>query len=338
MPPAVEVSHLTKTFFANSKETIALENISLKVLSGEIFGIIGPSGAGKSTLLRCMSTLEPEFLGNISLQGEILDFKNKANIRKIRTQLGMIFQHFLLLESRNVLENILLPLELGRIPLKEMEKKGEELLSLVGLEKKRHCYPASLSGGEKQRVAIARALATSPQILFCDEATSSLDPKTTQEILDLLKNLNQIKKISIVLITHEMDVVRRICDQVAVISEGKILEQGSVLNVFTNPKKALTKQLVQTTTHELDLSYLKNLGADSLLLKLHFKGESAQKPLLSQLISELRLEINILSGWIDTIQSTAIGCLTITLKGTDVQKKQAFDFLQKNNVTYEVLS
>ncbi len=335
---SIEVSGLTKKFFGGPKSVIALENISLNILSGEVFGIIGPSGAGKSTLLRCMSTLESDFSGVVAFQGETLDFQNKAQIRNARTFLGMIFQHFLLLESRNVLENILLPLEFAKVPSKAMQKKGEELLALVDLEKKRHCYPAALSGGEKQRVAIARALATSPQVLFCDEATSSLDPKTTLEILDLLKKLNQTKKITIVLITHEMDVVRRVCDRVAVINEGKILEQGKVLDVFAAPKQDLTKKLVQTTPHELDIPSLTDLDVDSLILRLHFKGASAQKPLLSQLISELKLEINILSGWIDTIQSTSIGSLTITLKGTDSQKKQAFDFLKNNNVSYEVLS
>jgi D-methionine transport system ATP-binding protein len=338
MPFAVEVVNLTKKFFVGSKSVIALEDISLNISSGEIFGIIGPSGAGKSTLLRCMSTLESEFSGTISFQGDAFDFKNKTQIKKARARLGMIFQHFLLLESRNVFENILLPLEFAKVPLKEMEKKAEELLSLVGLEKKRHCYPASLSGGEKQRVAIARALATSPQVLFCDEATSSLDPKTTLEILDLLKKLNKAKGITIILITHEMDVVRRICDRVAVIDEGKILEEGNVLDLFTTPKEALTKKLVQTSSHELDISSLTDLDSESIILRLHFKGASAQKPLLSQLISQLHLEVNILSGWIDNIQSTSIGCLTITLKGTDVQKKKAFDFLKENNVSYEVLS
>lgn len=335
---AIEIEGLSKEFVRKSRKSMALDSVSLQIADGEIFGIIGASGAGKSTLLKCMSTLEPHFSGKVKVQGKDLKSLTKESMRDLRKEIGMIFQHFLLLESKTVLENILLPLEFSKASELEKEEKGNELLALTGLTLKKDAYPASLSGGEKQRVAIARALATSPQILFCDEATSALDPKTTQEILDLLKKLNQMKGLTVILITHEMDVVRKICHKVAVIDQGKIIEEGPVLEIFTSPKSHLTKSLVQTTSHELNLTHLEGLDSNSLLLTLHFKGDSAQKPILSQLISTLHLEVNILSGWIDMIGGTCLGSLTITLKGTPLQQEEAFKFFETNHVTYEVLS
>ncbi len=337
MSLAVEVQSLSKIFLQDARPIKTLDNISLSVESGAIFGIIGLSGAGKTTLLRCISTLDPSFSGTILIEGKKVDFQNTVSIQEIRKQIGMIFQHFLLLESRNVLENVYLPLELAKVPLEEREKKALDLLQLVGLDHKSQCYPSNLSGGEKQRVAIARALITSPRILFCDEITSSLDPKTTQEILHLLKNLHEEKRLTIILITHEMDVVRKICHKVAVLDQGKIIEQGSVVDIFSNPEKKLTKQLVQASPHELTHLLLQDLASHSLLVRLHFKGESAKEPILSKLISSLAIEINILSGWIDMIHSVPIGSLTITMQGSTEQKKEAFEFLAKHNVHYEVL-
>jgi D-methionine transport system ATP-binding protein len=323
--------HLVKEIGDNK----VLNDISLEISKGEIFGIIGKSGAGKSTLLKCLSSLEYITCGAIELFGEPLFLEDKKSLKGFRKKLGMIFQNFQLLSSRTVEENISLPLELEKVNKKEIQKRVEELLSLVGLTKRKAAYPSSLSGGEKQRVAIARALASRPDILFCDEATSSLDPKTTKEILELLCTLNKELSLTIVLVTHEMEVIRRICTHIAVIDAGKIVEQGPSLQVLSTPQHEITKSLLQNSTHELNLSVLQEKFPDQLFLTLHFEGESSETPLLSKLISEVDVEVNILSGWIDAVNNTSLGSLTVAIKGS---YEEALAFLQVNKVSYEVLS
>lgn len=310
----------------------ALEGVSLEVKKGDVLGIIGSSGAGKSTLLRCLSSLESEFEGEVSFYGKPFSFGNKKSLREERRRLGMIFQHFHLLQSRTVEGNVSLPLELNGIEGKERVK---ELLALVGLQGKEKCYISKLSGGEKQRVAIARALAQEPEVLFCDEATSSLDPKTTGEILDLLQKLNRELGLTLVLITHEMEVVRRICNTVAVMSHGRVVEYGTALEVFSSPKDEVTRGLMQNSTHKLDLGPLREKEPEALFLTLHFKGETAQSPILSSMIKELGIEVNILAGWLDRIDSVSIGSLTIGVKGE--QKSKVCSFLENRGVSYEVL-
>ncbi len=310
----------------------ALEGVSLEVKKGDILGVIGSSGAGKSTLLRCLSSLESEFEGEVNFYGKPFSFLDKKALRGERRRLGMIFQHFHLLQSRNVEENVSLPLELNG---EEGKERVKELLSLVGLQGKEKCFISKLSGGEKQRVAIARALAQNPEVLFCDEATSSLDPKTTGEILDLLQKLNKDLGLTLVLITHEMDVVRRICNKVAVMSLGRVVECGTSLEVFSSPKDEVTKGLMQNSTHRLDLGPLREKEPEALFLTLHFKGEAAKSPILSSMIKGLKIEVNILAGWIDQIDGISIGSLTIGVKGQE--RTKVFSFLEEHEVSYEVL-
>ncbi len=329
----LEAFNVHKEFPDGKKTFKALTDINLQIERGDIFGIIGSSGAGKSTLLRCLSSLETPSCGKIECQGKPLFLVDKR-------KLGMIFQNFLLLNSKTALENVCLPLEFAKIEKKEREKKGRGLLSLVGLKNKEKAYPSTLSGGEKQRVAIARALANNPEILFCDEPTSALDPAIKEEILDLLYSLSKKLEITLVLITHEMNVIRKICNKVAVMDKGKIIEKGTSWEVFSAPKDLITQTLLQNSSHELDLTSLKkeaNENGESILfVKLHFKGAAAQKPILSHLISKLQIEVNILLGWIDNFSGVPLGSLTVGLKGE--QTKEALAFLENAGVTYEVLS
>jgi len=240
----IELKNVTKHFYQKNREVVALSEVSLLVPEGKIFGVIGASGAGKSTLIRCVNLLERPTSGAVIVDGKSLMDLSSTALAKERRHIGMIFQHFNLLSSRTVSENVAFPLELEGRSKQQINERVLELLTLVGLEDKAQDYPASLSGGQKQRVAIARTLATSPKVLLCDEATSALDPATTKSILVLLKDINQRLNITILLITHEMRVVKSICDEVAVISLGKLIEQGTVEEVFTRPKHELTKEFI----------------------------------------------------------------------------------------------
>lgn len=244
----IELKNITKKFVQKKRETIALSGVSLFVPKGKIFGVIGSSGAGKSTLIRCVNLLERPSSGEVIIDGVNLQNLSPAQLAKERRHIGMIFQHFNLLSSKTVFENIAFPLQLDHTPKDQIRKRVAELLTLIGLEEKSNDYPANLSGGQKQRVAIARTLATNPKVLLCDEATSALDPATTSSILALLKDINERLGITILLITHEMNVVKRICDEVAVISEGKLIEQGTVAAVFSDPKMDVTKDFITAST------------------------------------------------------------------------------------------
>jgi D-methionine transport system ATP-binding protein len=262
-------------------------------------------------------------------KGRPFSFEDKKALKRERKKLAMIFQHFHLLKSRNVKDNILLPLEL------EGEKVNvDQIIEQVGLKDKENFFIENLSGGEKQRVAIARALAMQPEVLFCDEATSSLDPKSTEEILSLLRDLNKNLGLTIILITHEMDVVRKICHKVAVMSKGQIIEMGSTVEIFSNPKQALTKELVQKSPHE-DLQALKEKEKDSIFITLHFKGDRTGSPLISWMIQELKIEVNIVGGWMDRIEGVLVGSLTIAIKGA--MSPSVFAFLDRHDMQYEVL-
>ena len=306
-----------------------LHGISLDVQKGEIFGIIGSSGAGKSTLLRCLSSLEEDFKGEVLFDGSPFSFKDAKKLREQRKRMGMIFQHFHLLKSRTVRENVLLPLE-----IEGKKEDVDEILSKVGLKGKENFSIERLSGGEKQRVAIARALVMQPKILFCDEATSSLDPKSTEEILQLLQHLNKTLGLTLVLITHEMDVVRKICHKVAVMSEGKVIEFGSTVELFSDPKEPLTKSLVQKSSHE-DVTALKEKDSEALLIRLHFTGDRTSSPLISWMIQQLNVEVNIVGGWMDRIEGVLVGSLTIAIDQKHSSK--VFDFLKQHAMRYEVL-
>ncbi|MES2273503.1 MAG: ATP-binding cassette domain-containing protein [Chlamydiota bacterium] len=333
----IEVSALSKTYGQGGKVVTALEGIDLTVEKGDIYGIIGLSGAGKSTLIRCLARLINPTSGTIFFDGEDIAHETGQNLRKFRKKTGMIFQHFNLLSSRTSAGNIGYPLEVANIPVKEQESRVDELLALVGLSSKKQVYPCNLSGGQKQRVGIARALANHPEILFCDEATASLDPKTTKEILDLLKAINKNLKVTIVLITHDMEVVKRICNKVAVIDQGKIVEKGLVADVFADPKNPMTKHFIQSSSHEIPLEFFKPPSPTRKLLRLRFKGQAAGEPLISQIVKNYHVEANILLGWIDRLQTTTIGTLIIELTGTPDSIAGALKFLNEKTVHSEVL-
>lgn len=333
----IEIKNLFKTYQSGKKEICALEDVTLTIEQEDIYGIIGLSGAGKSTLIRCLASLAKPTSGRISFDGLDLNIMNKSTLRDFRLQIGMIFQHFNLLSSRTVAGNIAFPLEIARRTKEKQEARIGELLKLVGLTEKKHSYPASLSGGEKQRVGIARALANQPQVLLCDEATSALDPKTTKEILYLLKEINQRLRVTIILITHEMEVIKQICNKVAVIENGKIIEKGLVTEVFANPQQPTTKEFLQKSSHEIPSEFLKEASPNRKLLRLQFKGEVCSEPIISEIVRKYDVDANILLGWIDRLQNLTIGNLVIELIGTPESISQTLQFLKEKLVSYEVI-
>ena len=333
MNPIIQVVGLSKTY----RQTPALQDIGLVVEKGDIYGIIGLSGAGKSTLIRCLARLVRPTRGKILFRGTDIADKDGKELRDFRKQMGMIFQHFNLLSSRTAAENIAYPLEIANVPKPEIERRVDELLQMVSLSSKKGAYPSQLSGGEKQRIGIARALASHPQVLFCDEATSALDPRTTKEILELLKTVNKKLGVTIVLITHDMEVIKRICNRVAVIDQGKIVEEGPVAEVFADPEHPITKHFIQSTSHEIPIEFFKPPSPNRKLLRLRFKGKAAGEPLISLIVKKFQVEANILLGWIDKLQTTVIGTLIIELAGTPDGIAATLSFLTENAVHYEVL-
>ncbi|MDR3624485.1 MAG: ATP-binding cassette domain-containing protein [Chlamydiales bacterium] len=313
----------------------ALKDINLQVDDKDIYGIIGLSGAGKSTLIRCLTQLEKPTSGKILIDN--IDFTGLTNqeLRQHKKKIGMIFQHFNLLSSRTVAENVAYPLEISHTPKPKQYSRVQELLKLVNLSDKGHMYPSELSGGEKQRVGIARALALSPSLLLCDEATSALDPKSTHQILDLLKSLNTKLGLTILLITHEMDVIKTICNKVAVLHKGSIVEQGSVIDVFANPKHSITKSFLEQRSHVLPQALYHANNPSKRLLKLYFKGENAGKPIISKLIKNHPVDVNILLGSLDCLQNTIIGTLTIEISGKKEDIETSLSFLNDNHVAFE---
>ena len=340
----IKLNNITKIFTLSDKKLTALDNVSLHVPKGQICGVIGASGAGKSTLIRCVNLLERPTHGAVVIDDVDLTQLSDAELVKTRRQIGMIFQHFNLLTSRTVFENVALPLELENKSKAEIHEKTTALLALVGLSDKHNVYPANLSGGQKQRVAIARALASDPKVLLCDEATSALDPATTQSILKLLKEINRTLGITILLITHEMEVVKRICDQVAVIDKGRLIEQGTVSEIFSNPKTELAQEFISSTFHiTLPEEYLENLSdtpkhAKSYpIIKFEFTGRSVDAPLLSQASKKFGVELSILTSQIDYAGGVKFGFTIAEVEGDEDAITQAKVYLMENNVRVEVL-
>ena len=340
----IKLNNITKIFTLPDKKLTALDNVSLHVPKGQICGVIGASGAGKSTLIRCVNLLERPTHGAVVIDNVDLTQLSNAELVKTRRQIGMIFQHFNLLTSRTVFENVALPLELENKSKAEIQEKTTALLALVGLSDKHNVYPANLSGGQKQRVAIARALASDPKVLLCDEATSALDPATTQSILKLLKEINRTLGITILLITHEMEVVKRICDQVAVIDKGRLIEQGTVSEIFSNPKTELAQEFISSTFHiTLPEEYLENLSdtpkhAKSYpIIKFEFTGRSVDAPLLSQASKKFGVELSILTSQIDYAGGVKFGFTIAEVEGDEDAITQAKVYLMENNVRVEVL-
>ncbi|WP_346354816.1 methionine ABC transporter ATP-binding protein [Azotosporobacter soli] len=340
----ITVSNVSKSYHEGAATITALRDIHLQIKPGEIFGIIGQSGAGKSTLLRCLNLLERPDQGSVNIGGTELTTLSAGELRQARKQIGMIFQHFNLLSSRTVEENIAFPLEVSGWTPAEIRREVDRLLPLVGLEDRRTHYPAQLSGGQKQRVGIARALATSPKVLLCDEATSALDPETTHSILGLLKEINQTLGLTIVLITHEMSVVKEICHRVAVMSDGRIVESESVLSIFSAPTHPVTQRFVKSVT-SLDLpDFLTHLPISdtaspdsSLLVRLTFIGDNAKQPVLSRLIRRLDLDATILQGTLDSLQGTPFGHLLVELRASESVLESAVSELEKHQVNVEVI-
>ncbi|HHV72245.1 MAG TPA: methionine ABC transporter ATP-binding protein [Clostridia bacterium] len=335
----IKIENLTKIYtHPQTKEKIvALQNVNLEIKSGEIFGIIGPSGAGKSTFIRCLNLLEKPTSGSVWIDGEDITKLSGQQLREKRKQIGMIFQHFNLMSSRTVWQNVAYPMEIAGVDKKTIAQRVEELLELVGLNDKAQVYPAQLSGGQKQRVGIARALANNPKLLLCDEATSALDPQTTKSILQLLLEINRKLKITIILITHEMAVIREICDRVAVINESNIVEINSVLSVFTSPQANITKEFAANGGENFPIETVK-LKPGERLYKLSFVGESAEKPIISSAIKKLGIEVNILYANIDRLKDIPFGTLIITVGGSPQQIEQTEQFFTQQGLKMEVLA
>ena len=340
----IELRNVEKTYHTASGDIHALKRTSLTIEQGEIFGIIGLSGAGKSTLIRCINMLEQPTAGQVFVDGEELTAMTETQLRKARQNIGMIFQHFNLLASRTVYDNIAFPLEIQGLSKDEIRKRVEPLLDLVQLRERADHYPSQLSGGQKQRVGIARALASNPKVLLCDEATSALDPQTTKSILNLLRNINQRLNLTIVMITHQMEVVKEICDRVAVIEEGSIIEEGNMVEVFTNPQSPTTKDFVKSVNKlELPEAFKdtpvqdKYFEGSSMVVRLSFFGGNADKPVVSGMIRECGVDANILSGNLDQLKDRIYGNLLIVIEGSGDALENAEAYLRAQNLQVEVL-
>lgn len=341
----ISLKDVSVTFTQPNKETVqAVKNVSLEVDKGDVYGIVGYSGAGKSTLVRVINLLQRPTSGSVVVnQTELTALPAKA-LREKRKTIGMIFQHFNLMDSRNVFDNVDFSLKYAGISKQERRQKVTELLSLIGLEEKARSFPSQLSGGQKQRVAIARALANDPEILLCDEATSALDPKTTLQILALLKKLNRKLGLTIVIITHEMQVVKEICNKVAVMENGEIIEQGKSVQIFSQPAKPLTKDFIRTATHIdqaletiLGSAKFSSLAANEWLVELSYVGDQTNEPLIAQLFSRYQVTTNILYGNVEILQDVPIGSLIVSLSGEYGQRKRALDFLADQGVYTNII-
>lgn len=338
----IKLTDVKKSFNVKRQTIHAVDGVSLTVDKGDIYGIVGYSGAGKSTLVRLLNGLELATSGSVVVDGQNIGTLKNKELRDFRKNVGMIFQHFNLLWSRTVLENIELPMELAGIPKEKRQQKAQELLALVNLEGRGDAYPAQLSGGQKQRVGIARALANDPKILLCDEATSALDPQTTDEVLDLLLAINQKLNLTIVLITHEMNVIRKICNKVAVMELGKIVEEGEVSKVFRNPQQAVTKRFVQQDLQpsEEPKEVLQEFIAENpngLLATLVFKADNANEPVISQAIRQFDVDINVVYGNIRQSKEDSFGSLTVLITGAEDAIDKTMAFFSAQQVGVEVL-
>ena len=341
----IELKNLTKVF--DSGGVKAIDEVNLCVPEGTIYGVIGSSGAGKSTLIRCVNLLERPTSGQVLVAGQDLTSLGEKALRQARHNIGMIFQHFNLLSSRTVYDNVALPLELAGASRQEIDQAVQPLLELTGLAAKKDSYPAQLSGGQKQRVAIARALASKPQVLLCDEATSALDPQTTRAILTLLKDINRRLKITILIITHEMDVVKSICDRVAIMSHGKIIEENDVEQFFLNPRTELAKEFVRSAIHEKPVAEIEarfqaepSAGARPVV-RLTFVGQGVVQPLITRAARQFNTDFNILQADIETVNEKAMGFLMVEIMGEPEAIEQSLQFLRgspdvRNSSTVQV--
>ena len=339
----ITLENITKTY-DGSATVHALKGINLTIEDGEIFGIIGKSGAGKSTLVRCINLLERPTSGRVIIDDKDMTALSDSQLRAERKNIGMIFQHFNLLSSRTVFDNIAFPLELVNTPKEVIRKKVDDLLELVGLTDRQHNYPSQLSGGQKQRVGIARALASDPKILLCDEATSALDPQTTKSILELLQDINKRLHITIVIITHEMAVIKEICNRVAVIEGGVIKEEGRVVDVFTNPQSQTMKDFVKSVINMQLPAGIAKMGITdqpapdrNVLVRLRFKGSATNDPLVAAIVQKFNTYVSILYGNIDYIQDEPFGYLIIVIMGDMETQAKALAYIKGLPIESEVL-
>lgn len=339
----IKLINITKLYNSAVSPIYALRDINLTINPGEIFGIIGQSGAGKSTLLRCINLLERPSFGQVRIDDQELTTLNTSALRVVRRQMGMIFQQFNLLTAKTVYENIALPLKFAHDSPSQIDSAITPLLELTGLSDKQQAYPGQLSGGQKQRVAIARALASRPKILLCDEATSALDPQTTQSILQLLKDINQRFSITIVLISHQVDVIKSICDRVALLDQGSIIEVADIVSFFTAPKTKLAKKFVNVSLkHELPpllqnrLCRQKKPGYHAVL-RILFHGQAAEEPLIAHVMREMGIHLNILQANIECLKDTILGIMVVEVMGDQTTLPQGIDYLTNKGLHIEII-
>ena len=357
MDSLIKIRNLVKKYkLNNGQELLAVNNVNLDIEQGDIYGIMGLSGAGKSTLIRLLNRLEEPTSGEIFVKHEVIDKKGKKSLgyedknilnfnvrmlREYRKKTGMIFQHFNLLNSRNIARNVAFPLEIARWKKRDINKRVDELLEIVGLSDKKLNYPEQLSGGQKQRVAIARALANNPQLLLSDEATSALDPRTTNSILELLKDINQKFGITIILITHQMEVIKKICNKAAIMSDGEIIEKGETREIFLNPKTELAKEFVQNISHEefRTEEEIKNREENTgkLRLRLKYNEEQVNESYITQIIRKYDVEVNILGGFVDKVGDIIVGNLLIEISANEEKAKDIIEWLKENKIDSEVV-
>ena len=334
----IEVKNVRKEYIQGGNVFEALKGISVQINEGEIFGFIGLSGAGKTSLVRCIAALESVTSGEIRIDGIDFTKLTSKELREARKKMGLVFQHFNLMMNKTVYENIAFPLKLEKKSKEEIHNKTIELLAMVGLEDKASSYPSKLSGGQKQRVGIARALAGDPSIIICDEATSALDPATTKSILQLLKEIHAKRKITFIVITHEMDVIKEICTKAAILEDGLIIEEGSVLDLYINPKTETAKKFFnKVDTTFVNATYDKVFEETGVIVKAAFIGDSSVQPYISRMIKKYDVDVSILSGNIEEVSGAIVGCLVLKIDGNEKDVQEAINSLRSQNILLEVI-
>lgn len=332
----IQIENLSKEYKTKNGVIKGVDQVTLTIDDGDIYGIVGYSGAGKSSLLRCINLLERPTSGKVHVDGTDITTLKSNGLRKARLKLGMIFQHFYLISQKTVAENIAFSLRAAKVPEQKRNERVDELLAMVGLSDKKNVYPSQLSGGQKQRVAIARALANNPTVLLCDEATSALDPTTTKSILALLKRLNEELNITIVLITHEMNVVKEICNRMAVMQDGKVIEEGSVYEVFANPHEELTKEFINSIV-SFDIPDEIVARCEGPIVKVTFKGDVAGEGIISDALQSHKVKGNFLHGSIEYIQQRPLGIFIMELNGKEQEVRAAIQYITGRGALVEVL-
>ena len=338
----ITFDNISKNYTVKKQQVHALQHVSLTVNDGDIFGIIGFSGAGKSTLIRMVNALEVPTEGHVEIDGPNINALSFSELRKVRKKIGMVFQQFNLLDSKTVFDNVAIPMILNKEPKEKIEKRVMELLAFVELSDKAHAYPSQLSGGQKQRVGIARALATDPSILLCDEATSALDPDMTDAILNLIQKINKELNITILFVTHDIHVIQRICNRVAVMEHGNVVETGSVLDVFSNPQEAMTKRFVQTVIPDkIPENIIEDLHTDTRnykLVKIRFLGNDAKQSSLCYINKHFDVETNVLFASVTQLQQTVLGIFIIQIVGDQKDIDSVISFIETQHVQWQEVS